>query len=463
MYLDLINLIDKKILCYDEKINTLSKQLLSYKNVYKKLKPKGKKFKKENVLNLFKEPFLLNELITLTQKSNIILIRVLLKNKAKLEDQNRKTDEALRSFNLSKQIIFSDSFLTSLKQRAKFNPNLMIVYQKVLEIKRNDEKLFKINEEIVLYTCNFIIETYERILNDKESLKDNKNYLKYAKENILSNNKLTVRDIVSITNLITEEELNKDEKDKLLNLLEEYIISFSKTDENKIKKVKEKKEKLDIKYTDAFDEIIDEEETMDDLYYNYYIALKSFSSYSDVLLFLESIKYDCNLKFIIEKIILLLDETNEDKLLKEYLSNKQDKESLMDKKLENEENIILYYGFLQEKNKIYSDILKASIPKEYYNDIMQGLDMIKNGNTKNKVSGIKKIKKVQKLRVNDIRITYKKLFSNIYIILGIFCKKDNKGYDIINKTEKRNKQLIGDEKSIIDATNISIYGMNIYL
>ena len=457
MYLKLIDIINKKMLYNDEEINEISKELLIYKNIYEKLKPKGKKFKKENIINLFNNPSLLNELINLTEKSNTVLIKILLKNKTLLEEHNKKTDEALKSFRLTKQIIFSDSFLISLKNRANFNPNLIIVYNKLLEMKKNDEKLFQINEDIVLYTCNFIIEKYESLLINKELLKENKKHLKYAKQNILSNNKLSVRDIICITNLINEENIEKQEKEELLNLLDEYIINNSNIDEKVVKIAKEKKEKLDIKYVDSNDFIIqDEEIRVNEVYYNYYITLKSLSSYNDVSMFLYSVKYDSNFKIIIENVISLLSEDKQDVLLKQflinYLSNYEKENIIYDKEIE--DNTILYYDFLKERNIIYSDITKGNIPKEYYNDIIQGLDMIKSGNVRNKASSIRRIKKVKKIRVNDIRITYKNISNNIYVILGIFCKKDNKGYDIISKTENRNNDLSVNEKSIIEAIKL---------
>ena len=81
--------------------------------------------------------------------------------------------------------------------------------------------------------------------------------------------------------------------------------------------------------------------------------------------------------------------------------------------------------------------------------------MIKTGNDKGKSKRITSIKKVLKLRYKDIRVTYKRLSNNVIIILGIFCKKDNKGYDVIDVTRKRNKELVKYENNIIDSINIS--------
>ena len=124
------------------------------------------------------------------------------------------------------------------------------------------------------------------------------------------------------------------------------------------------------------------------------------------------------------------------------------------KDVNGEQNVLLYYGFLEKKNKVYSDILKGNIPSEYYADVLKGLEMIKNNDPKTKVSSITTIKKVFKVRINDIRITYKKLSENVFIILGVFCKKDHKGYNVISKTKERNESLCYLESTILKAAEI---------
>ena len=109
---------------------------------------------------------------------------------------------------------------------------------------------------------------------------------------------------------------------------------------------------------------------------------------------------------------------------------------------------------MEKKNKVYSDILKGNIPSEYYVDVLKGLEMIKNNDPKTKVSSITTIKKVFKVRINDIRITYKKLSENVFIILGVFCKKDHKGYHVISKTKERNESLCYLESTILKAAEI---------
>ena len=63
MYDNLTYLIKTEILKYDNIIKDLNKKLLMYKPVYDVLKPKGKKFNKENILRLTMDDKFLNMLI----------------------------------------------------------------------------------------------------------------------------------------------------------------------------------------------------------------------------------------------------------------------------------------------------------------------------------------------------------------------------------------------------------------
>ena len=187
-------------------------------------------------------------------------------------------------------------------------------------------------------------------------------------------------------------------------------------------------------------------------------AIKYLKEPFDIYTFLDSIKHDYNIKIILNRIINLLSDSKEDLNLKNiitnYLYKLEDEKEEVNKK-DNNENIIFYYGFLERKNKIYQDIIRNNIPNEYYHDILYGLNLIKKDGAKEKRTSITKLRKVFKLRVKDIRITYRLLKDNVYIILGVFCKKDHKGFDVINKTENRNNKLVKIEKSLVSSLSIN--------
>ena len=72
---------------------------------------------------------------------------------------------------------------------------------------------------------------------------------------------------------------------------------------------------------------------------------------------------------------------------------------------------IVKEGVLNEenKNKVLNDCIKSDIPDEYYDDIYKGLNLIKENGAEGKRQNIVRRKKIFKLRVNSIRITYKRL------------------------------------------------------
>lgn len=455
MYDNLTYLIKTEILKYDNIIKDLNKKLLMYKPVYDVLKPKGKKFNKENILRLTMDDKFLNMLMKIMEQSNTIVIEKMIENKILYEKHNKQVEESFSSYGLSKEVIFSDTFMNNIKLRSTVNPRLKQVYDKLVIMKQRDIELFELNEKIVFYICNTMIDMYEEANEEKQRIKDAKKYLEYALKNYQSNNNLTPRDKSIIAELI-DNVLNLDVKKKLSSEFSAYLSKFnSKTSEKKVSVTKEVPKPI-VSYVDGdfYEAEINQEDEDDYIYNNYLIAIKSLDNYNDINTFLNSIKYDCDIKKILMKLMNLLTSQPEDKLLKDYLNEYLSFLSDEKKETKKDENHIFYYGFLNKKNRVLTDVLKGDIPKEYYGDVLKGINMIKTDGAKNKRRTITRIRKVFKLRINDIRITFKKLSNNIYIILGIFCKKDHHGYDVINTTLERNNDLIGFEKSIISASMI---------
>ena len=181
---NLINLIKLEINGYEIQIKNLNKRLLEYKPVYEALKPKGRNFKKENVLRLTENKVLLDKLTEIMEQINLVAIEQMLRNKILFEEHDNEVNLVLQSYGLSKKIIFSDEFLNSLAIKSRANNRLKEVYDKLIMMKERDDKLFKLNEEIVLYVCGSMIDLYENLLKEKENVKDNKKVLEYALKNI---------------------------------------------------------------------------------------------------------------------------------------------------------------------------------------------------------------------------------------------------------------------------------------
>lgn len=459
MHEELINLIKKNINIYDEKIKEINKKLLDYKPVYDVLKPKGKKFKKENIINLSFDAKLLDKLTNIVSKTNLIAVEKMIEYKIMFESHDKEVNEKLREHGLSKNIIFSDDFLNTIKIRSQNNLKLKTVYKKLIEMKKRDEKLFLINEKIVMYVVDVMIDLYESTLNEKEKLKEKKKLLEYTLKNINSNMPLIPRNLSVITSLINDNE-NNEERLVLLNELKEYLSKFEKEKTNETKE--ENKTPSNLNYVDNvilddFKNIKQEDDEEDYIYNNYLTALRSLNNINDVKIFLDSIKYDYNLKSLLNNIINLLSTNQKDSKLKEIITNYLYEITINENHdIEKNDNKmhVFYYGFLEKQNKILQDIIRNNISNDYYNDILLGFKMIEDNGAKNKRKTITRIRKVYKLRINDIRITFKRLTNNLYVILGVFCKKDSKGNDIIIKTEKRNDDLIKIEKSLIDSFDI---------
>ena len=270
---NLINLIKHEINGYEIQIKNLNKRLLEYKPVYEALKPKGRNFKKENVLRLTENKVLLDKLTEIMEQINLVAIEQMLRNKILFEEHDNEVNLVLQSYGLSKKIIFSDEFLNSLAIKSHANNRLKEVYDKLIMMKERDDKLFKLNEEIVLYVCGSMIDLYENLLKEKENVKDNKKVLEYALKNIQNNSKLTPRDISSIT-LLLSKIANEEEKNKLSTELNEYLLSLKPKDlpTLSVHKEEEKKGNPKIYVDDNLDPIKEDDVDEDDEATTNYLA-----------------------------------------------------------------------------------------------------------------------------------------------------------------------------------------------
>lgn len=431
MYESLIYVLEQAIESFNGNIKKMSNDIRYLKPVYDKLVPNKKR---KGVINIYDLGDVFDLFMEVIFYNNKVLY-----NKIHRVDQEgiRHDNEVyINEFNMPYSNVLSDTY-------------------KSREYRKKEEELYQKSHEIFMHACAYYVELYETIEQEKQETKDKVKSYGYALKNIKSKNPLTTSEISYITNLINELLLSKELKEVLFDELNDYIKNTKK---EKIFSIPSKKEviKQQVIYIDDDMNDVYEEEQENEFSYNYLVTLKSFNSFNDINIFLDSIKYTCDINKVIQNVISLLSDSKEDNLLKEYL----EKYALTNGKKEEQEeinnidNVILYYGFYEEKNKILSDIVKSDIPKDYYKDVLYAIDMIKNGDSKNKLTRISSVKKVLKLRYKDIRITYKKLSNNIYIILGVFYKNDNKGYDVVDITRQRNKELIKQEKSIIEAIKI---------
>lgn len=143
-------------------IKDLNKEIREYKDVYFALKPKGKAFKEENVLNLMEKPLLGEKLTSMVIKTDVDEILKMLIDKKELDMYNKETENALKRHGLSKEIIYSDSFISRTKGR---------LHDELLEMKQREEELFNQNQKIVMYICDVAINMFEDLEKKKEYYK----------------------------------------------------------------------------------------------------------------------------------------------------------------------------------------------------------------------------------------------------------------------------------------------------
>lgn len=434
---NLIYILEESIKFLDENIKEMSSDLRYLKRTYDLLIPNKKKRQSIKVCNMDEEGFA--RFMQVLEYNN----RVLYDKIIKLDKEGEKLDQEHDKY-LNNPIYNLDDLT-----RARWSMDYAI----------KQEELYEKSSIIYAHACTYYVELYEAIEKEKEETKSTKKLYEYALKSMKTKKALMTRDISTITNLISELEIDDQDREELFDELNDYI---KRTKKEKVITVAPKEEikqkKVIYKDLDSKEKIEEIEEEQEDIFsYNYLVTLKSFESFNDINAFLNSIKMSCNISRLIESVISLLDDTKEDNLLKEYLTlylSKNEKVEIETEDNENE-NTVLYHGFYDIKSKIISDIEKTDIPMEYYPHIKEALDMIKQGTDKNKFKRINSVGKVLKLRYKDIRITYRRIAKNTYIILGIFCKKDAKGNNIVATTKRRDEEFSKHEKSIVEAINIS--------
>ena len=241
---------------------------------------------------------------------------------------------------------------------------------------------------------------------------------------------------------------NLDNKEDKLSEIENYTKSFEvKKENNNLKE--EKKEKVhEIKPFE--DSNLSEEKNNDDFDFvdvsdvkNYASVLNLFKNEEEIILYLEGISYFKNFNKILSMMLDYAKDEKTKEIIENYILSKKE-DTLCDKVCE--ENTIFYYDY-KLSSHVFKDI--ESIPKELYKDVLSALNEIKKDGAINKREQVNKLRKVLKIRKNEIRVTFRRIDKNVYVILGVFVKKDNKGFDIINTTEKRNEKLNKDIPALL--------------
>lgn len=422
---NIIKLLEKEILKEDEKIKSLSIKLMDIKHVYDALIPNKNK---RNIIKAekLKDQGTFYEFIEILAYYNKVLYG--------------KLAEIINEINAC-----GNNDLSYCNDSGKL----------ISQIAHKKKELNKKMQNIMAVSFNYIARFYESLEKEKEEKKTLKKKAEYALKNIKKNFSLTSQDINTITLLIEKEE--DFDKEELFNSLNNYIhllrcnIIKAKTE------TPSRKEKKN--YVDDKDVIITEEkeDKTNPVVSNYLTTIRAFNDNLNAINeFLNAISYNDDIEDIISEMLLQIDLNEEKKLhdtISNYLVQITYDEFKEDKLAEDEQVNVLFYDFLNNTSKIVNMIDK-NIPKEDYKALLKALEQIKkDGAVANRTTTVL-LKKIYKLRVGKIRVTFKRLNHNTYIILGVFRKNNQHGSYIISKTKSRADKLSRYEKSIIESINI---------
>lgn len=433
---NIIKLLDKEILKEEEKIKSLSIKLRDIKHVYDALIPNKNK---RNIIKVekLKDQDTFYEFIDILAYYNKVLYDKLAEI---IKEINVCGNNGLSHFNDS---------------RILNNVTLMDKMNKISQMAQKEEELNKKMHDVMIASFNYIVRFYESLEKEKEEKKTLKKKAEYALKNIKKNFPLTSQDINTITLLIEKEE--DFDKEELFNSLNNYI-DLKKSNIIKIKtETSLSQEKKN--YVDDKDVIVMEEKSdkTNPIVSNYLTTIRTFNgNLKAINEFLNAISYNDAIEDIISQMLLEIDYNKERELydvISNYMIQINVDEFKEDELLEEERVNVLFYDFFNNADKMI-DIIDKNIPKEDYKALLKALEQIKkNGAVANRTTTVL-LKKIYKLRVGKIRVTFKRLNHNTYIILGIFRKNNQHGSYIISKTKSRADKLSRYENSIIESINI---------
>lgn len=431
MYQELIQLLNSNKEEHEKEFHEYSIEEKKMRTVFNALANRYGKLDENKINNMFLNDRLNELLHECVGEDN----EILLEEQKEINEMVEKATERLKK-------------LGDLRQRYKEKSSLMVIEKATEEFQFVTTKYYG----FLKHLCEYFFEVYYKVRDVKENEKKAIKTCDSLIKQINSNKEISPKDLAYLTTLI--DDADDVQKETLSSQLDNYLFELKKKQEKQKAVKTEEKPKLDIPSVfvdDEVDEIVEE----DDLeYLNYYTAIKSFDNFNDIKIFLNSIKHSKNINKLLVKIIELLD--NDDYELRDFLVNylsdinsKEENETLVS----SQKPVVLYYGFLRNKNVVFDDLTKEDISEESYKNVLVALERLKKDGAKNKTAAIIKERKIIKTRYKNIRLYFRRLSSNVYIVLGVFCKKDNKGNNIITTCIRRNNRLSLVENDIIENIN----------
>lgn len=414
--------------------NNLNNRRNNIKKVYERISKRNGELRLEGLIPFLDDKYndrlyrCIKE-VRLIDEYDIDDIKSLIGIRKQYLNSQKEADEFYKQAGITKEEFRSASYKKKISSDAK----RLFAYNKIIDTQNALETKNKMLEDMLMYVCERIVNEYELICASQNKKEKLLSLLSSITNKINQNKQLLSHELGVLTYII-----DNCDNEKLRNKCKEEFDTYNKSF------IEEKEQKIIRKENQYVDDYNVKEEP-NDIITNYITSILSLKDENAIYEYLDSLKYISNIKVMILKMINLIESNDIKNILINYVSNL---EINLDENDNNGINELFYYGLSNNKNIIFDDL--NDIPKEYYKDVLKILEDIKNG-TFNKSVSFDSIKKVRKIRENDIRLTYRRIDKNLYMILGVYCKKDNKGYDIVNSTRVRNDNFDDEVSAIKDA------------
>ena len=313
----------------------VSDKLRDLQRVYNALIPNKNKKDVINMYNLTEDLFF--EFIELIQHYNGILYSELLKLTIETKEYDKRNTPKC-DFNVDRSIL-------ALADRR---------YNTMIKNVKDELEVVNKVRDFFAYAITYFVELYEKLEQEKESKKQERKVYESALKNLSKNKVLTPKEINAITSLIERQESNRSEYYDILNEHIRKKAEEVKTEvQNEEIKKQERKETIVVyKDEEVKDLTITNESETENIISNYLKAINTFQNDEKNLTeFLDGISYNEDFDEILDKLIIILSEKTDNNLLN-YLKKyreKVNKEEQLDEETIDDEIILLYYGFLQDK------------------------------------------------------------------------------------------------------------------
>lgn len=351
----------------------------------------------------------------------------------------------------------------------------------LLELKIEEEKILETSAKRAKMNIK-----YHKLLDEKNKDIENVikilNNLKYSgiitnQESILLTNEINhYNELISVEKgNPTDIEIAKLSYDEIPNIInsgfqEHDIIEVSHKIKNKLDRyVNEIKLQIDNKKDQEIITILKsyQKEDLKDNNYNY-VIVEILNSYLEELLTLYKLIQDEEIyndkenrrevvKSYYETLSKYLTILNYYNKITEYIPEKSSNNNLIEEELE--EKILIYSRSEVNitKAKIISDM--SDIPYEYYETVYDLINRFKNGTLQpNEITVLKNHKSFSghiELRYDQVRIIIKHIKDNIYNVLGVFAKKDDKDLPVYRIMTNRSTPNTSTEKSLLQQIELS--------